>query len=501
MYKIYEAHQLMKLYELAMQGQQRTLHDLYDEMALQFAYEFKKLYDVSAPTVHVFAGYGINGACALAVARLLGEYHYKVRAYLFYRQGTLEPACQYQRDRLQECADRVALVEVSREFRMPTFGRGEVIIDGLFGSELMQPLEAGFVALIKKLNASALPIVSIDMPSGIYAQYNTSTQHEQAVRATHTITFGTPRLAMLLEENSQNMGQWRVLPLNIGDEVHHRLESRYHLIEGDSLAQWVRSRGRFATKESCGAVLLIGGATTRYGRLVLAATAAQRAGCGRVVAHTPRGIQGLLPLSMPELDVTEQEIGELPHGLQHYQAVGLGTGLQAGLLDATYLYELFTSYGRPIVLDDEVIDMLCLDGGLLTALPRGSVLLCSRAGQYNLFGQREHSLDLIEEAVVLAERYSITLVLKGAYTAVCTASGAVYFNATSSPALATSGCGDVLMGLILGLMAGGYSPERACLVACYLHGRASELYVARFAPESMLASDLLPYIGKAMREL
>lgn len=501
MKKIYEAHQLLRLYEQAQEKQALTANDLCERMAQQFTYEFKKLYGLSSKVVHIFAGYGTNGACALAVARLLGESNYKVQVYLFYKQGSLESVTEYQRNRLSQMESKVSLTEVSREFRMPTLARGEVIVDGLFGSELVRPLEAGYVALIKKLNSSTLPIVSIDMPSGLYAQYNTEMEHNQAVRATHTITFETPRLSMLFEENAHHIGQWHVVPLGLGVEIHNEVDSRYWLISDEGFNGRLLERRRWASKSSCGTALLVGGALGTYGRLGIAARSALSAGCGGISVHAPLRVQGLLPLALPEANMTEQELVEQPRGLSRYDAIAVGGGLQPGVIGADYLHNLCATYARPLILDDEAIDLLCLSPGLLTALPRRSVLLCSKERQANLFGQKEHSLDLIEEASELAIKHTLTLVLKGAYTVICTPNGKVYFNATGNASLATAGSGDVLMGLILGLMARGYDGVMAALLGCYLHGRAAELFAARESEESLVASNLIPYIGKVLKEL
>lgn len=500
MKKIYEALQLFKLYDMAYDGGERRPSDLCEEMALLFTYEFKKLYDTSR-SVHIFSGYGRNGACALAVARLLGEYQYKVSVYLFYNQGQLDPLCEEQRERLQALDSKVSITEVSREFRVPHFGKGEVIIDGLFGSELIRPLEPSYAALVRRINGSGLPIVSIDMPSGLYPEYNTETEYEQAVRATHTITFETPRLAMFLPENRHHIGQWHVLPLNIGEQVHAHFDSRYRQITDHALSHSLAPRERFASKASCGRAMLLGGSATRYGRLLLAAKAAMRLGCGELTVHAPLRKQSLLQLAMPELEGTGQELTEQPRSLGVYDALAIGTGLDDKPFDASYLKDLFMSCKCPIVLDGAAVDCLCYDASPFEVIPARSVLLCSQDSQVRFFGIQKHTLDTIESASELARKYAITLVLKGAYTVVCTPGGLVYFNVTGNASLATVGSGDVLTGIILGLMARGYDDVQACLLGCYLHGRAAELYTARESEESLLASDLINYLGKALKEL
>lgn len=502
MKKVYEAYQLLKLYELAHESNEINRNDLYENMALQFTYQFRKLYDLSSRTIYIFAGYGINGACALAVARFLAEHNYRIRAYLFYRQGTLESACEYQRDKLQSSGGpNVALTEVSREFRMPTFTQSSIIIDGLFGSELASPLEGGYLSLVKKLNMSGLPIVSIDLPTGLYAEYNTPNEHEQAIRATHTITFEAPRLAMLFPENQRNVGQWHALPLNISEDLQYRIDSKYRVLTEEGLSGLLQPRSTFATKRSCGSVLLIGGSPVCYGKLILAARAALRSGCGSLTLHAPLQVQSLIPLAVPEVETTAEQLENLPHNLHRYQAVGIGTGMRHAELSAQYLYDLFTSYALPIVLDDVAIDLLCEEKSLLEVLPRNSVLLCSEERQRRLLGEHKYMLDTLAEASEFAVRYSAVLVLKGAYTAICSSTGEIYFSTMGHASLASAGCGDVFTGILLGLMARGYESLAACQLACGVLGRGAELCVARSSEESLTASDVVLQIGKALKEL
>lgn len=500
MKKIYEVQQLQKLYSIAHETNSMSYQDLCEGMALQFSYEFKKLYDLSCSTIHVFAGYGFNGACALEIARLLGEQKYKVKAYLFYKQGSIEDICEHQRNRLLNSSEGIALTEVSREFKMPVFNPNEIIIDGLFGSELIYPIEGGFLSLIKRLNTSGLPIVSIDIPSGIRSEYNTEVDRDQAIKATYTITFDTPRLAMLQPENKKNIGSWRALPLNINPEVHSRVDSIYHLITDEALSEIITHKKAY-TKNSESTTLIIGGSPTSFGELLLSGRAALRAGSRNITLHSSKEVQHLLLLGLPEARTTGVNIYELPKELHQYQALGIGSGLNGEDIKVEELQELFVTYAKPILLDGVVIDLICRERSLLDALPRQSVLFCSEEQQELLFGEHNYSIETLSQAQEFAIKHSITVVLKGEYIAVCSSKGNVYFHTLGHALQASSGSSDVLFGITTGLVANGHHPLDATLVACGILGQATEYCIARNAEESLIASDLIQQIGKVLKEL
>lgn len=502
MNKIYSPLQLQELYQTACRRGGLTPADLVERIAQRFVYAFTRLHSPSQRRVHIFAGAGENGAYALAIARLLRERNYRPEVYLFYRQGKLSESCEAQRLRLE--GTEVPLTEVSTEFRPPHFQAGELIIDGLFGGELTKPLSGGYALVVDKINQSGLPIVSIEIPSGLYAEDNSTNPLEQVVRATHTIAFESPYLSLLFGESAPYVGQWQVLPIGIDEGLHQDVNSRYYLQSEQTLGASLLTRQPFADKQACGSALLIGGSTSKVGHLLLALRAALRAGCGELTVHTLTPLATSLQIAQPELLASlagGQEFEQLPKHLGQYQTIAIGTAMDEPAMSESLLRQLMTSSSRPMIFDDWAIQRFAHNRSLLDIVPRGSVLLCSRRDQERLFGGHTTSLERVELAKQLASRLDATIVLKGAYTAICRASDNVYFNTTGNAALARSGSGDVLTGLLLGLMARGYGSLVATLLACYLHGQVADLCAARQSIESVLPSDLVNHIGEALRQL
>lgn len=503
MNKIYSPLQLQELYRAACQRGSMTHTDLVERIAQRFVYAFSRLYSSGQRAVHVFAGAGDNGAYALAIARLLRERNYRPEVYLFYRQGRLSEACEAQRQRL--LGVEIPLTEISTEFRLPIFSSGEIIIDGLFGGEVVQPLSPAYRAVIDRINQSGLPVVSIEIPSGLYAEDNSTNPLESIVQATHTIGFEAPYLALLMVDSAPYVGQWQILPIGIDEELHRAIETRYYLQSEQVLTRSLLKRSVFGSKSEYGTALLIGGAPSSAGHLLLALRAALRSGCGELQVHTLEPLLLGLQMAQPEVlgSVAGREHFEtLPSGqLARYRCIAIGTAMRQGAMTEDLLRQLMLHFARPMIFDDWAVALLISNRSLLDSVPQGSVLLCSSADQRRLFGEHRTAIERLDLARQLAARLDVTIVLKGAYTAICRASENVYFNNTGNPALARSGSGDVLTGLLLGLMGRGYNALVATLLACYLHGLSADLCAARQSVESIVPSDLINHLGEAMHQL
>lgn len=494
--KIYTTLQLSDLYRRAREQGQLTEADLCERGAMAFVRSFDQI--CRHPSViHIFAGPGMNGAYALAIARRLHEARRQVSIYLFYHQGQLSEECRAQRDRLDEA---IPIVEVTTRFDPPELLPRHVVIDGIFGSEYGQPLSGGFAALVQFINRSGLDVISIDLPTGLYADDNTTTDYSTVIKATHTLTFETPRLALLMRENAPYTGQWSVLPLGIDASIHQAIASDYYAVEELLLARTLKPRERFSCLEDYGRALIIGGERGRCGALVHATQAAINGGCGAVeVATEVSEASIILGISSPEVIVEHEPLRELP--LERYSAMALGTASRDTSSLRNHLEYLVHNYHRPIVLDSSAIDLLIQDRELMGMLSSNAILLVSERQRSALIGHCHTDWDYIEKARELARKQGFTIILKGTYTAVCRYSGSVFFSTMGNAGMATAGVGDVLTGLLTGLLARGYEPLTASLLACYLHGTAADVCVARSSEESLTARQLLDEIPQVLRQL
>lgn len=497
MSKIYTASKLYELYRLSASKGNLSALDLCERGAIAFTRAFALLHR-SGSLIHIFAGPGDTGASALAIARLLSEAGRTVRTYLFYQQGRLSDLCQEQLALLREVD--TAVEEVTSQFEPPTFYPGQVIIDGLFGSDLTRPLEGGFASLVQLINSSGLEIVSIDLPSGLFAEDNSINNSKAIIRANHTLTFEVPRLSMLLAENERYVGQWQVLPLGISEHIHQQVASQYYLGEEELLSRVLKPRQAFSHKDDYGRALLIGGSSGRYGHLALASRAAFVAGCGSVeVATDARGAMVLHSLTPEAIALEDSALHELP--LREYSAIAIGTASSEACLTPDQLRDICAAYRRPLILDATAIDLIISEPDLIKILPEGSILLIAQRQRSGLLRTRYTDLDYLYEASDLAERSGLTIVLKGTYTMICRSTGNVFFNTTGNAGMACAGVGDVLTGLLLGFMARGYEALTAPLLASHLLGMAADQCAARYSMESLTASQILDAIPSALRQL
>ncbi len=226
MQKIYSGKQLDILYAQAAQVDKLSARDYIERAAVAFERELFRHYSLGGRSIYIFAGAGRCGAYALSIAQLLARKGYAVYAYLFYRGGKLTSECEAVREQLS--TDSLRLEDIFTDFAPPRISKGDLIIDGLFGADLQTPLSEGYLSLVDFLNATEAPIVSIEIPSGLFAEDNSGNTLEHVIQAERTIAFDSPKLAFFFRENDPYVGAWS-LAIAIASEApsfQHRASSR-----------------------------------------------------------------------------------------------------------------------------------------------------------------------------------------------------------------------------------------------------------------------------------
>jgi NAD(P)H-hydrate epimerase len=451
----------------------------------------------------IFAGPGNNGGDALAVARLLASNGYQPEVYLFNTTGKLSPDCEANRDRLTSIAG-VDFHEVITQFTPPQLTEDDVIIDGLFGSGLNKPLSGGFASLVKFINAAGATVVSIDIPSGLMGEDNSSHNMEAVVKADYTLSLQFPKLAFLFAENEPYVGAWKVLDIGLSKEAIRQTHTPYEMGDVSKMRYQLKIRSRFSHKGNFGRALLVAGQQGMAGASVLAARACLRSGVGLLTVHVPLCnntiVQTSVPEAMTSLDVNECCFTDTPD-LAPYQAIGIGPGL--GKADATRqaLYHLLSHSSVPMVLDADALNLIGESHSYLRRLPKGSIITPHPGEMDRLVGKCADSYKRLSRAINLAQTCGVYVVLKGAYTAVISPEGNCWFNVTGNPGMATGGCGDVLTGIILSLLAQGYDADTAAKMGVYVHGLAGDLAAREKGEIALTASDVVDYLPKAWKLL
>lgn len=501
MIKIFPSHKVKDFVQYTIINEPISSYDLVDRGAVLFVREFTRRYTKQTRVV-VFAGQGNNGADALSIAYLLLEEGYRVETVLFNPTGYLSDDCEKNKQQLMRI-DKVEFTEVTADFIPPELTSRDVVIDGLFGCGLETPLTGGYAGVVNYLNSSNSTIVSIDIPSGLFGEDNRTNNPQAIIRANLTLTYQFPKLAFLLKENYPYVGEWKVLDVGLSSDMIHATACPYALVTEMDIISVLSKRDKFAHKGTYGHGLLIAGSRGMMGAALLTAEASMRSGLGRLTVHVPQRGEQILQIGLPEamlsFDPHKEYFTVLPE-IGTYSAIGIGPGLGRHLESATAFGRLLQTAKRPLVIDADAINFLASNFELIDQIPERSILTPHVKEFERLVGSCNTDFERLLKAQSFAAEHRITIVLKGAHTAVCTAEGNVYFNSTGNPGMATAGSGDVLTGIILGLLAQGYEPETAAVSAVYMHGLAGDMAKIYRSEESMIARDIIDKLGSAFKQ-
>ena len=451
----------------------------------------------------VFAGPGNNGGDALAVARMLSRKGYHVEVYLFNTKEKLSEECETNLNRLKTCGS-IYFTEVTKQFDPPTLTEKHLIIDGLFGSGLNKPLNGGFAAVVKYINASKSPVVAIDIPSGLMGEDNTYNIRQHIVHADVTLSIQLPKLSFLFPENEDIVGAWELLDIGLKQTFIDSAPSTYSIMEEKEIRQLIKPRKRFSHKGTFGHGLLIAGSYGMAGASILAAKACLRSGVGLLTVHTPIHNHDILQTSVPEAivqtDIHERYFAQ-PTDLNRYKAVAIGPGLGQEEDTALAMMEQIRGSHIPIILDADAINILSTHRNWLSRLPKRCILTPHLGELERLTGKCMDTYERLTKVKELASYLQSYIIVKGAWTTIVTPEGHYHFNPTGNPGMATGGSGDVLTGILLGLLSQGYSREEACKLGVYIHGLAGDIAAEEWSEIGMTAHDIVTSLPAAWKKL
>ena len=500
--KIFTSAQIHELDKYTIEHEPIKSIDLMERAAKALTQVITDTWSSATPII-VFAGPGNNGGDALAVARMLIEKNYDVKVWLFNISGNLSEECTVNKQRLADKRSK-ALIEVTQEFEPPQLEANMLVIDGLFGSGLNKPLAGGFASLVKYINSSPSKVVSIDIPSGLMTEDNTYNVRANIIRVDMTLTLHHQKLSFLFAENQQFIGQLKVLDIRLSKEGIEKIDAQYTLLEESDIIPRLLKRDPFAHKGKMGNALIIAGSYGMGGASVLATKACLRSGAGKVTVHTPKRNNLIMQISVPEaiiqFDKEETTFSEAVD-TEDFNAVGIGPGLGTSEQTAIAIIAQLRRTQCPIVADADAINILSNHRAWLQQLPKGIILTPHPKEFDRLEGNCTDSYERLMKARDLAQRIQGYVLLKGHNTSLCLPDGHIIFNTTGNAGMATAGSGDVLTGIITGLLARGYKQEDACVVGMYLHGLAGDIAARELGEESVIASDLIQYLPYAFKRI
>lgn len=467
-----------------------------------------KNYSYKVGRIIVLCGPGNNGGDGFAVARLLKPFYDVVCCALELNPDLLSVDCRTNYERFRALGGRIILAEVSQLHHLLA---GEVlVVDALFGSGLNKPIRGNAAEIIEAVNRSGVPVISVDIPSGMHGDDNRHLSWNGAVvKSHHTLAFQAPYRTFFLAENAAYVPAFSVADIGLLPDFLSRLPDEtnpnFYLI-ASAMKTLIRGRAPSGHKGTFGRVLVVGGRAGMCGAAMLSARAAKVVGAGLVYLAASEVCRTPVHCNLPEIifyALEDFQLSELHASVPvpDVVAAGPGWGREGGTAFLTLLAETWP-HAR-FVLDADALNRLAFEGSDLSPF-RGRAVLTPHPGEFDrLFPPKEVSVNSemrLSRAREEAVRWQVVIVLKGRYTAITLPDGHQIFNTSGNHWLATGGSGDILTGIMGGLLAQGYTENEAALLGAWIHGRMADVASEKgYKPLDL--NDLLSFLPEVLREL
>jgi NAD(P)H-hydrate epimerase len=498
--KIFSAAQIKKWDAFTIENEPISSVDLMERAATACC---KWLIGKNFGTLHfrIFCGKGNNGGDGLAIARMLIEHKCLVTVYILEFGNIGTDDFQINLARLHKCTADIHFIQSADFF--PSIGNDDIVVDALYGTGLNKPLEEISAALVNHINDSKAIKISIDLPSGLYA--DKSSKGNSIVKASQTLSFQNYKLAFLLPENENYCGEVHLLHIGLHSSYEENEQADFELIDESIIKTIYKPRQKFAHKGSFGHAALFCGSKGMMGAAVLSSLACLRSGVGKLTTYIPQCGYDILQTAAPEAMafISGEDYLSSAAGIEKYNAIGMGPGIAVYPSHKKLLAAIFEKVNKPMVIDADALNIMAENKELLKLIPAQSILTPHPKEFERLFGKTGNEFERLVLAATKSKELNIYIVLKGHYSFISTPDGKAYFNSTGNAGMATAGSGDVLTGIITGLLAQGYSPGESCVLGVYLHGLAGDFAAAEFSQEAMIAGDIInsmPAAFKAIRQ-
>ena len=457
--------------------------------------------------VLIICGKGNNGGDGLVVARHLCEAGLSIAVMMLADRDDLSADTRRNYDQLPGGVD---VLHPARDHWVgavgPLLDEADVVIDAIFGTGITPPLRGPYVDLITTVNDSGAPTVALDIPSGVDG--NDGRVDPVALAADLTITVGLPKRGLLLAPGRDFTGEIQVIDIGFPTEISDRHSSDHHWLSRADYLGLLPPRPTNSHKYDFGRVTILAGSRTYGGAAHLAGLGALRSGVGLVKMAVPLELVESTRVGLPEalavgLATTEAGTIEavpgtmMDHLLANQSAVVLGPGLDANASTDEWVTGFLSQLHLPVVVDADGLGAFArLDAEL--SFGTGPVVLTPHAGELaRLTGldSAEVVARRFELVPELATRWGVVLMLKGSPSLIAAPDGSLFINPTGDDALARGGSGDVLSGLIGGLLAQGTPALEAALLGAYVHGLAGTLASENSSPRSVLVRETAAAVG------
>ena len=467
--------------------------------------------DINGKRVVVIAGPGNNGGDGFAVARHL-------------HNNGADIFIAYFGDRDKAKGDALINIEITEKMGLPIeplkdaetlqdcLVNTDLIIDALLGTGIQGEVRPLYAEVISGINSSGVPVLSVDIPSGVNA--DTGEICRTAVFADVTVTFALPKIGLFTYPGAERVGDLIVADISIPAEALEDNDSQVYVLDERIARSYWPVRRPDSNKGTFGNLAIVAGSVGMTGAATLSAEGALRIGTGLVTVAVPQSLNDIMEVKLTEamtIPVKEGKSRAFGHAsleqvfeiISKRDAVVIGPGFGRNEDTITFTLELIRGLTRPAIIDADALFAISTDIDVLKQRAAPIIITPHPGEMANLLGTTVADVqsNRLEVARTFASEYNIVVVLKGAGTVIASPTGDAYINTTGSPGMATGGTGDVLSGMIGGLLAQGLEPFNAAAVGVYLHGLAGEIVAEELGEAAMIASDLANSISEAVGQV
>lgn len=483
---------------------------LMENAAIQVVDRILEQYkDIKKLGAAVICGTGNNGGDGLAIARHLYQRNIPIRVVMIGMRNNIKEDALHNLLILEKIFDGIQYANNIEEWErcISSFGKTEIVIDAIFGIGLNREVTGISAAAIEWMNESYHPVVAVDMPSGIDGSNGRIMR--TAVRAAHTITFSNPKLGQLIYPGRDHVGILHIeeisIPHNLTDKI------LLEVLENNDLGQMLPARSRNTHKGDYGKTSIIAGSKGLTGAGVMTALASARTGSGLVTLGVPASLSPIyqskltevmvFPLSDREGSLTNESMNDIKDLLKDKDVLAIGPGLGKRFAIYDLFEEILCHYDIPIVIDADGLNQI--GRNIIQFKDKNKqIIITPHPGEMAALSGLSIA-DILEDPIAIAKKYSVewnvVIVLKGSTTIIASPSGKVTLNLTGNPGMATGGSGDVLTGIISGLLAQGFTLYDAARAGCFIHGTAGDICAKEKGEYGMLAGDIIQYLPAVLK--
>lgn len=472
--KILTSQQTKEVEAATLSEQNISSWDLMERAATKLTERLMELF--SEEELFFAVGRGGNGGDGLAMARMLSQKGYAVSVLTLFDDKKCSDECCKNLELLPSNIDTTSSVDRFMEWINES--EGGVVIDAVLGTgSCLRPYSFDlrqFILSANKLDRERYSVVAIDVPSGMGSAFDDV--NETTIIADHTLTIYAPKLPMLMADYGECVGELSIIDIGYSDNAIDSQSTNLYFTT--NVSHLIPKRKKFAHKGNFGSLLIIGGGM--FGASIIAARGAEAVGCGIVTVFANRSYETALYSNIPSailLPNNDLSFTKAPDNIEKYSAVCVGMGINKEASTVLALSELFLKCNAelvPMLIDAGALNLLSENVALRNLIPEGSILTPHIGEFRRLVGEWRSESEKLDKLLELSRDSNCTVILKGAYSAIATPEGDIYFNSNGNPAMARAASGDMLAGIASALLARGLSPSNAAIAAVFLHAEAAD---------------------------